>query len=285
MEILMEISQNQYAQFLNTITAVASNNRYPLPIAGGCNPCRNALTNTGPAPDIYFSTRPYRAQGYLPYTNVFSYLDWAALRPMTELEFEKIARGPVLPVSGEYAWGTTSIVPASNISSGVENGAETIMDSLADAHYNNMTLTGGDTPNGADHQQGPLRIGIFAPSTSDRQKAGASYYGVMDLSGNVRERVVTIGNATGRNFTGIHGNGILSTISGYEGNANEANWPGLDSIATRGVTAANGSGFKGGGWDDTSARLRISDRSDAANALTDSLSNSGGRGVRIYDGN
>lgn len=31
--------------------------------------------------------------------------DWAALRPFTELEFEKAARGPVVPVADEFAWG------------------------------------------------------------------------------------------------------------------------------------------------------------------------------------
>ena len=31
---------------------------------------------------------------------------------MTELEYEKAARGPVYPLAGEYAWGSTRVVSA-----------------------------------------------------------------------------------------------------------------------------------------------------------------------------
>ena len=213
-----------------------------------------------------------------------AFLDWAALRPMTELEFQKISRGPVLPVGGEYAWGSTNISAATNISAGTENGAETV-EPTANANFNNMTLAGGDTAGSAEFTQGALRGGIFALSSPDREKAGASYYGVMELSGNVREQAVTIGNAAGRSFTGAHGNGVLSSASGFEGNANEANWPGLDGVPAKGVTGADGAGYLGGGWDDNQNLLRISDRSVAANASTVSRSDAGGRGVRTYDGN
>ncbi|MCP4710634.1 MAG: hypothetical protein GY869_18575, partial [Planctomycetes bacterium] len=82
-------------------------------------------------------------------------------------------------------------------------------------------------------------------------EAGAGYYGVMELSGNLWERPVTIGNAAGRGFTGLHGNGALDGI----GEANAANWPG---------TNASGPGFRGGSWADGAAYLRVSDRGYAA---------------------
>jgi formylglycine-generating enzyme required for sulfatase activity len=40
----------------------------------------------------------------LSWFDVAAYLDWAALRPMTELEFEKVCRGPENRIAGEYAW-------------------------------------------------------------------------------------------------------------------------------------------------------------------------------------
>ena len=43
---------------------------------------------------------------FLSWMDLAAYLDWAALRPMTELEFEKICRGPNPPIAGEYVWGT-----------------------------------------------------------------------------------------------------------------------------------------------------------------------------------
>jgi len=127
-------------------------------------------------------------------------------------------------------------------------------------------------------------VGIFAAGASDRESAGAGYYGVMELSGNVWERVVTVGNATGRLFDGEHGDGVLSSAGGYEGNADVASWPGMDATASRGVTGAAGSGFRGGSWSDSIVgRLSVSDRNDAANTDASAYNNAGGRGVRTYE--
>ena len=91
---------------------------------------------------------------------------------------------------------------------------------------------------------------------------------------------MTLGNSTGRAFTGTYGNGVLTTTSTYEGNATNTDWPGIDATAARGVTGALGSGFRAGGWSSAAARCRVSDR-DAA-AQTDSTRNNsyGGRGAR-----
>jgi hypothetical protein len=210
-------------------------------------------------------------------------LDWAALRPMTELEFEKLSRGPGLPLKGEYAWGSTDITPATNIS-GPEDGTETITDPNANANYGNTTLNGGDSSQGPQSQIGPLRVGIFASTSTNRITAGATYYGVLDISGNLKERVVTIGNASGLAFDGQNGNGLLTSAVGFEGNANMAHWPGLDGTAGNGVTGAAGSGFRGGSWSDSSGLLNVSDRSEAALTSTQATGSFGGRGVRTYDG-
>ena len=101
---------------------------------------------------------------------------------------------------------------------------------------------------------GPMRVGIFAANSSNsgRITAGASYYGIMELSGNLWERPVTIGNATGRGFTGLHGNGALDP----SGAANVSNWPGTDAV---------GAGFRGGNWSIVAAYLCVSNRGIAAN--------------------
>ena len=106
----------------------------------------------------------------------------------------------------------------------------------------------------------------------------------MDLGGNLKERVVTIGNSIGLLFTGTQGNGVLNTTTGFEGNANINGWPGMDAQPLNGVTGAMGSGFRGGSWADSANYLRISDRTEAALTSTAALSTFGGRGVRTYDG-
>ena len=42
-----------------------------------------------------------------------------------------------------------------------------------------------------------------------------------------------MGNAAGRNFQGSHGNGLLSSASGFEGNATPSDWPGIDAVTSR----------------------------------------------------
>jgi formylglycine-generating enzyme required for sulfatase activity len=282
-----EITESQWVEFINSLPSQAARSNHDLTDSLHKNTdtvkFRNTINCSG-SPLSCSSSRDARALNYLSWRDLVAFFDWAALRPMTELEFEKMSRGPLVPVSGEFVWGSTEIAQATTLSGSDEDGSETITDSGVNAHYNNAALSGGDSGNGADYQKGALRSGIFAEVSSTREQAGAGYYGVMDLSGNLRERVVTVGNATGRSFVGSHGDGVLSTDSGYEGNANQTDWPGIDAITTRGVTGALGSGFKGGGWDEAADRLRISDRGQAATTDTSAYSNAGGRGVRTYDG-
>ncbi len=284
-----EITEGQWVEFINSLPSSAARSSRDLTNASHKNSdsvsYRNTISCSG-SPLACSTSRPFRALNYLSWMDQCAFLDWVALRPMTELEFEKMARGPLMPVSGEFAWGSTDITAAAVISGSDEDGTEVISTSGANANFNNVTFSGGDSSKGAGYQQGPIRNGIFASSSTTRESAGAGYYGVMELSGNLREHVVTIGNIYGRSFTGNHGNGVLSTDTSYEGNADVSGWPGLNAVVSRGVTAALGSGFRGGSWEDQSsgARLRISDRNDAATESASALANSGGRGVRTYDG-
>ncbi len=282
-----EITEGQWSDFFNALASNNARSNRDLTNSGHKSTdtvqSRNTLNCSGAS--LACSTdRPSRAVGFLSWMDLAAFLDWAALRPLTELEFEKISRGPLVPTEGEFAWGDIAITAATSISGADETGTETILTANANANYNNISFTGGDSSSGADYSLGPLRSGIFAQENSTRVLAGAGYYGVMELSGNLMEQLVTIGNATGRGFAGTHGDGVLSSASGFEGNANELDWPGIDAVTSRGVTSAIGSGLRGGSFIDASTALRISDRSQAANGQASSFSDVGGRGARTYDG-
>ena len=119
--------------------------------------------------------------------------------------------------------------------------------------------------------QGPLRVGFAATATSSRTASGASYWGIMELSGNLWERTITAGNANGRGFDGSHGNGILDAT----GTFNVGNW---QSIWNAGGSAL---GFRGGVFSYTEAiRLRISERLHSVHTTDGRHATWGGRGVR-----
>ena len=208
-----EISQGQWTVFLNTLTSTQAFNRYKISTS-----FRYAISEAG---GIYCVSRPDRALNNASWDDGCAYTDWAGLRPMTELEFEKACRGPLPAVAGEYAWGTNSLTWATTIS-GFEDGTETITN--AGANCNTGSQTHGNFT-GGDGSKGPLRCGIFATGSSDRESAGATYYGIMEMTGNVDERSVTLGNLPGRVYTGAHGDGVLDT----NGDANVTNWPGGSS--------------------------------------------------------
>ena len=112
---------------------------------------------------------------------------------------------------------------------------------------------------------GPARVGLFAIPGATRVEAGASYWGIMELSGNVWERTVSVTN--GRFFTGMHGDGTLLA----NGNADAADWPG---------TNASGAGERGGNWYEAASNARASDRYLAAIVYAKRDLNRGGRAVR-----
>lgn len=281
-----EITEGQWTEFVNSLPSAEARAAHDLTDSSHKNSdsviARNTISCSG-SPLFCTTDRPYRAVGYLSWMNLSAFLDWAALRPFTELEFEKMSRGPLLPVESEYAWGTTDITAASTLSGTDEDGTETVSTTNANARYNNISLTGGDSGNGSEYASGPLRIGIFADSSATRITSGAGYYGVMELSGNLSEQVVTIGNTSGRLFEGTHGDGALTQTSGYAGHADEVDWPGMDGVTERGVTGASGAGLRGGGYSDSASRLQVSDRQVAASGVETGNANVGGRGARTYD--
>ncbi len=300
-----EISQGQYVDFLNTLSRVQQGNRVGATVSGNTianyyvmsngtsvsarNGIRAPASGNGTSPTAIVFGNDFNANGTfnetddgqniaLNWTNwpdLVAYADWAGLRPMTELEYEKSCRGPNDAIYGEKAWGgdvtaqTSTITQATSIvSSG--RGGETAGNAGAGlAVYNNHASV-----------VGPLRAGFAATNATNRISAGAGYYGAMELSGNASERAVTLGNTTGRAFTGTHGDGTLTSTASYEGNATNNDWPGINATTARGVTAATGGGWRGGSWYDGASNLFLTNRTVATGGAATRDNISGGRCVR-----
>ncbi len=272
-----EITQGQYRDFLNSLTRAQQNTRtatqnpddFAMTAAATIGTARNGIrcpSSVPSAPDtiifgcdgnnnkVFNQTNDAmdRACNWISWGDMVAFADWSGLRPMTELEFEKACRGPLEAVANEYAWGDITVTSQTGVTGADGSGTETA--SPADANYRAYT-------------DGPMRVGIYATAGSTRQAAGASYWGIMDLSGNVTERIVTVGNATGRSFTGLHGDGQLNE----SGDADVSQWPG---------TGALGSGGRGYRYFATGSSPLVANRKGAATALAVRHTSDGGRAVR-----
>ena len=177
-----EISQGQYADFLNNIGAFASN-RASTPY--GTNRYAINLGGTG-----YVADDPNRACNYLSPADIVAYCDWATLRPMTELEWEKAARGGAYQ-DGGFAFGNNANLELITVGT-PEDGTELSVTTDANLHYEGTQLNVEDV--GAnDLGNGPVGCGIFArDGNEDRVTAGASYWGAMEMSGNVSELCISV---------------------------------------------------------------------------------------------
>lgn len=274
-----ELTEGQWAGFVNTLAGEARVSRdVTSSVEGGKATDSVVMRNTiawddsTPASRVATS-RPSRAMTLISWPDAAAYADWAGLRPMTELEYEKAARGAdIVPVADEYAWGSAAYVAAEageiTPSSADEDGSEMILTGTANLNRNALGWTSGDGRLGgpAAGQPGALRVGIFSENPTTRQASGAGYYGNMELSGNVAEPAVTLGRDAGRQFLGSHGDGVLSTLSGYAGNATNVDWPGINPVnSARGVTDTAGIGYRGGDYAADNLRIfQTSSRSFAA---------------------
>ncbi len=298
-----EISQAQYVAFINDLSLVqqgnrifaspsspvgtyaltggtTAQNRNSIVIKASATPTVPAIVDCDLNQDGIYGDGSDIACNFLKYEDILAYLDWAALRPMTELEYEKVCRGTSAVQPNEYGFSGTSITltNSTNLVAGTE-GTSAEVSSIEGVGLCNF----GGSPG-----TGPLRCGFAATNTTVRSTAGATYYGVMEMTGNLWEQSIQVGwtyysggcssytyyPTTGVTFSGLNGNGTID----INGNADVANWG--NSLTTI---------LKGGGWNtpNTAAglqQLQLSDRTKVLNTGTypnNSRNNEiGGRGVR-----
>lgn len=198
-----EPTEGQYTDFLNSLTAAQASDRIIFNE-------KNYYESGGTIAEKdgrYASRFPDKPCAFMSWDDAMAYADWAGLRPMTEFEYTKACRGPSAPVTGEYPWGTVS---------------KDKIQRLPNADGQLVMINGWDESKLTDE---------------NKKYFGASWYWVMDLSGSMWERLVTIGHPNGRNFDGTHGDGAISP----EGYANTQNWP-------VGQEDSGGIGYRGGGF-------------------------------------
>ncbi len=250
-----ELTEGQWVSFFNTLPVASRSSRdITSSTQGGKNSqavvSRNTISWNSSIPASPAATlRPSRPVSFVSWPDVAAYAAWAGLRPITELEFEKAARGKdSQSVQGEFVWGSTSIAPATTggiTPNSDETGAETMSDaSNINAYAGGFTTGDGRGGGTASGQAGPLRVGIFAASSTNptRLSSGAGYYGNMELSGNLAQPVVGIGRPESvGNFQGSHGTGNLSA-SGF---ATNSDWPGFNNSTSQ-VDGTIGIGYRGG---------------------------------------
>lgn len=206
-------------------------------------------------------------RGYMNWQDLTAYLDWSGLRPMTEFEYEKACRGTLTPIPYEYPWGSL-------ILNGGNNSNVINYKTLATDTWN---IYDGACRNWEDN--GPIRAGFAASSKSNRSQSGATYYGIMEMAGNVWEQCVGGGSGYDySSFTTTNGDGTLNATSGL---ADVVGWP-----TSGGVTS--GTILKGGHFISSSNyfQYQVSDRSynggSTENAETIRTRYIGGRGVRSF---
>ena len=268
-----ETSQRQYADFFNTLpTAPISDPQKGARnvLSGSFRNCFNwsgnnlddaQLNRFGIAAPALGSGD--RAQNFMGWSDAIAFADWSGLRPMSEFEYEKICRGnditfgPIYPILGEFAWGNTiinfilanGIIPS--IDNSISEGVTTPSTNQANCNAGNVNLNSLAI---AGNREGPVRCGIFAAknfTTQQRRQAGASFYGVMELTGNIVEMAVAPGSRQGSCFGSvtfssifdhnINGNGVIPG-----GNSDVVSWNTLANVGAAGVlVTAKGGSFLG----------------------------------------
>ncbi len=304
-----EINQAEYRDFLNTLDSQQQVTRVSVAVtsptgtsalSGGT--ARNFIEIATPAalntPAVFgcdgngnnvfneAGDGEWIACNFLAWVDVAAFLDWSGLAPMSELQYERICRGNTSAggnpaVLGEYAWGTNTLFGSAYTLTGGATTAEVA---------SNASGTLGNAAYATTSSTGPLRSGIFATATSTRITSGGSFYGVMEMSGNMPEYCIMLGCQAGRSCHFIpNGNGVISNLGNAQLSVGGAGfWPGMEGnlnlaattscSGTCEVTSSGGIRFRGGSIGDPATSMSVSDRGTVFTP-TARASNRGGRGV------
>lgn len=279
-----ETSQEQYVTFLNTLIKAQQETLLGTSFLSSLSPgryifgdtlrpsCRNGIVlSAKPEGQPYVFDHDLNGNGvygengdgqciacnYMSLNDMLAYASWAGLRPMSELEYERACRLPFpqKPVEGEYVWNSNTGV--SRVTSITAGGRETEVAGNTTCNVNSGNGLSGDN-------WGPVRCGLFARSVSTQQAAGATYWGVMEMGGNVQEIVANIFNTS-----------LVRTLNGA-GYYASGLW----------ATACGQYSVRGGSFDGADSLLRTSDRSriySYFSSLTSRDSTVGFRLVRSLD--
>ncbi len=276
-----ETSQEQYVTFLNTLTRAQQETLLGSSFLSALSPGRYIFGDTVQVSyrnGIVLSAKPegkpyvfdnnlspnavYGEDGdgqcvacnYMSLDDVLGYASWAGLRPMSELEYERACRAPFpqTPKAREYVWNDDAIGSVRKVSGLNASGKETEVASSANS---NVNYDNGVT--------GPVRCGLFAKTNTNQADAGATYWGVMEMAGNVRELVAAVSH-TSLNRT-ANGNGVFDNTF----------WTNTPILF----------GLRGGGFSGADSLLRTSDRSEMTSVSSAAERNNsvGFRLVRTLD--
>ena len=182
------------------------------------------------------------ACNYLTPADMLAYADWCGLRPLNELEYEKMSRAsyPYYPKSGELAFGLLT----------ADYGQDIAFEGTEDESFATGQINAGGK------LDGPARVGAFTKSGQKRQQEGVSFWGISDLSGNLAE-IYYNAEIYGRQFkANLQGDGQLNEFGSTD--------IGID-VWPREVTAF---GVRGGSYRSGLSELAVSDRRNADRYFT-----------------
>lgn len=265
-----EVSQEQYVSFLNKLSVDQQRTRTVGPELERLNEgdyvfgpwkskpsARNgvklASIGVNGQPHVFANdldaTNDYAQDGdgqtlacnFLNAGDMLAYADWCGLRPLSEMEFEKMGRRPFPEAAlwNEYAWN-----------SGLDFVASTKLDPLTKGTKSEKPIDGNVNAEGKIG--GPIRCGAYAAMGGRQVASGGSFWGLMELSGNLAELYYNA-NTEGRVFCANeerhHGNGKL--LDGGATDVSASFWPVHEQAFA----------LRGGSYKSAKAQTALSDRS------------------------
>ncbi|MEO1518849.1 MAG: SUMF1/EgtB/PvdO family nonheme iron enzyme [Bacteroidota bacterium] len=262
-----ELTEQEYCDFLNSLNPQQASQRIkPDEIFQGGS--RQSYGNFIVMENGKYTTaKPDQPCSFLSWNDCLAFSDWAGMRIMTELEFEKSCRGFDTPKFREYAWGSSEIDNGFFLDKRLfdcETGSSCVdgnvhVNLLGFSNFKDVCGKNGSDPtyigcrNLSEKMtyRGPLATGIHSKGKNDlnRQNSGGGYFGSLDLSGNLREPVIPVGDTGSRTYIGSTGDGWIAE----DGKANNTDWYYADEESLV-------FGYRGGCWAFHENHARIADR-------------------------